>query len=265
QLETDGELSLGLLLGNNCTTPLSWTGIVQVEALPYVVGLALRFHIRDINLYDASHQKSLLIGRGFDLIKGRLIPRLETFSYDLTAPTRQLADLAQAAAPPDAAQRIRLALSTLRLEPDVAVDQYGVRLKLDMTVPEAAPLPSLPVIAAPLTPAELGAWRATLDSWDAFVVFAIKQIGATVADVRLRAQLFDVLLDSRERLVRALSEPQGTSGPDPVRILFLDEWSRLRAIIESAAQRGMLGNRGLEFLSFISAGDALFALRSEEH
>ncbi|HYB91720.1 MAG TPA: lytic transglycosylase domain-containing protein, partial [Candidatus Binataceae bacterium] len=68
------------------------------------------------------------------------------------------------------------------------------------------------------------------------------------------------LLDSRYRLVQALAHPPAASEPDPVRSLFLEFWRRLGASVRSAARRGKLGARSLEFLSFISAGDALFAL-----
>ncbi len=71
--------------------------------------------------------------------------------------------------------------------------------------------------------------------------------------------MLEVLLDNRYRLVKALAHPE-SGGPDPVRILFLDEWNRLGEIIRAAAGRGTLGDRSLEFLGFISAGDALFAL-----
>ena len=99
----------------------------------------------------------------------------------------------------------------------------------------------------------------TFDHWDAFIVFAVKQLGGAVADHQFRDQLFDLLLDSRYRLVTALSQPQANAGPDPIRLIFIDEWTRLRTIIQAAARRGMLGSRALEFLSFITAGDALFA------
>ena len=46
---------------------------------------------------------------------------------------------------------------------------------------------------------------------------------------------------------------------DPVRLLFIDTWTRFDAIVQRAAAHGLLGNRTLEFLSFISAGDALIA------
>jgi hypothetical protein len=122
----------------------------------------------------------------------------------------------------------------------------------------AAPTPT--ASAGPLTQAEIDAWQNMLDNWDAFMVFAIKQLGSAVDDKAVRAQLLDTLLDGRYRLVQALRQPQGVGGPDPVRLLFLDEWTRLRAIIRSTAQRGMLANRTLQFLSLVSAGDALFAL-----
>jgi hypothetical protein len=42
-------------------------------------------------------------------------------------------------------------------------------------------------------------------------------------------------------------------------VLFLDQWRQLRAVMRKAAARGQLGDRALEFLSFLSAGDALMA------
>ena len=72
--------------------------------------------------------------------------------------------------------------------------------------------------------------------------------------------MLQILLDSRYRLVQALNNPPAGGGPDPVRLLFLDEWRQLHDAVRAAARRGMLGAHALEFMSFISAGDALFAL-----
>ncbi|MGH7917234.1 MAG: lytic transglycosylase domain-containing protein, partial [Candidatus Binataceae bacterium] len=134
-------------------------------------------------------------------------------------------------------------------------------LTLSMTVPEAP----APIVASgpapPLTPAQIAAWQTTLDNWDAFTVFAVKQLGLTVNDPRIRDQLFELLTESRYRLAAALARPENLdTGPDPVRILFLATWTRLGKIVREAAGHGLLRNRALEFLEFISAGDALFAL-----
>jgi transglycosylase-like protein with SLT domain len=260
KLETDAKLSVGVSIAGKCVSPLTWSGIVEAETQPYIgPELAIKFRVTNLNLYKPNHEKSLLVGRGFDLIKGNLIPRLEAFSFDLRPPLQQLDTLVQAAAAPDVAERVKTALSTLRPASAVVPEDESLRITLELTVPDV-PTPIATTTAAPLTQAEIDAWQNTLDTWDAFMVFAMKQLGGAVADKEVRAQLLDLLLDSRHRLVEALGEPQAAGGADPVRIIFLDEWSRLRAIIRSTAQRGMLGDRALEFLSFISAGDALFAL-----
>ena len=259
KLETNAELSLGLAVAGKCIAPITWSGIIEVESQPYVgADLAIKFHVTNINLYNSEHKRTILL-RGFDLIKKSLIPRLETFSFDLSAPLRQLEDLVRAAAAPDDAGRVDNALSTLRPMSAVVPEDSGLKLTLELSVPAIA-IPTPAASAAPLSPAEIAAWQAMLDNWDAFSVFAIKQLGGTVEDKQVRSELFDLLLDSRYRLVAALARPEASSGPDPIRVIFIDEWTRLRTIIQSAAQRGMLGNRALEFLSFASAGDALFAI-----
>jgi transglycosylase-like protein with SLT domain len=260
KLETDGELSLGVAVAGKCVAPITWSGIVDITMQPYVgADLAIKFRVANINLYNSKHEKSVLVGRGFDLIKGTLIPRLETFSFDLKTPLHQIEELALAAAAPDVAERVRSALLTLRPKSAVVPEDDALRLPLVLNVEEAAtPTPSAP--APPLSPTEVAAWQTMLDNWDAFIVFAIKQLGGATADKRMREQLFELLLDSRYRLVQALTQPETSMGPDPVRLLFLEDWSRLHAIIQSAAQGGMLGDHALEFLSFVTAGDALFAL-----
>jgi len=207
-LESDGELGLGVPLAENCVGPLSWKGIIAVDAAPYLTSdLTLMFRVTDINLYDRQHQKSLIVGHGFDLIKQNFIPRFQTFKFDLRAPIEEFRALA----------------------------------------------------SGPLTPAELAAWDEQLDQWDAFIVFAIKRIGSTIADKEVRASLLNLLLDGRYRLAQALGQPPAPGGPDPVRVLFLDQWRRLGDVVRTAAARGQLGDRALELLSFVSAGDALMA------
>ncbi|MGH7934720.1 MAG: lytic transglycosylase domain-containing protein [Candidatus Binataceae bacterium] len=262
-LETDGDLSVGIAVGGRCVSPVKWSGIVELDSIPYLTpALALKFRVININLYNPQHQKTLLAGRGFDLVKSYLIPRFEDFSFDLKPGLMQLEDLVQQAATPAVADRVKTALATLRPIRTVVVENNAVRLTLELTVPEvstASPLMTGP--APPLTPAQVAAWQTTLDNWDAFMVFAVKQLGLTVDDPLIRQRLFDVLMDSRYRLVAALAQPRDLSaGPDPVRILFLHVWTQLGQIVRTAAQRGLLHTRSLEFLSFISAGDALFAL-----
>jgi len=259
KLETDGSLMLGVMLGANCVSPIAWHGIIEAEAAPYITPqLQLKFHVVDLNLLDANHQKTLIVGKGFDLIKQNFIPQLETFSFDLSPAFQQFEELVKAGAPPEVAQRVAQTLATLRPEPNLLAADDGVRATIDLTMPAFEPIP-IPSAAAQLTPQELAAFEEKIDQWDAFLVFAIKQMGGITTDAQLRDDLLALLLDSRHRLVDALANPQ-SGGPDPIRLLFLDEWQRLGEIIRAAAQRGTLGSQALQFLSFMSAGDALFAL-----
>ena len=128
QIETGGHLNLGVSVGDHCLSPITWSGIIAADAVPYIAGFALKFRVTNVNLYDYNHQKSLLVERGFDLIKSNLIPALETYSYDLTPAIHELEGLAQMAATDQAA--LHLALATMRLEPVVIADQFGLRLTL---------------------------------------------------------------------------------------------------------------------------------------
>ncbi len=261
KLETDGSLMLGVMMGANCVSPIVWNGIIEADAAPYIAPhLQLKFRVTDINLLDFNHQKTLIAGKGFDLVKQNFIPQLETFTFDLSPAFQQFEELVKAGAPPEVADRVARTLATLRAEPQLLAADDGLRATIDLTVPEFAPIPPTASASAQLTPQELAAFEQKIDQWDSFLVFAIKQMGETSGtDQQLRDDLLALLLDSRHRLVEALANPQ-SGGPDPIRLLFLDEWQRLGEVIREASRRGTLGSQSLQFLSFMSAGDALFAL-----
>jgi hypothetical protein len=260
KLEADGSLMIGAMVGSTCVSPIAWKGIIEAETLPYMgPNLQLKFRITDVNLYDQQHQKTLLAGRGFDLIKENYIPQIQTFTFDLSPAFHQFEDLIKAGAPTEVAERVSRTLASLRAEPELRAEDDGVRATLDFAIPQFAPVPTPSGPPAQLTPQELAAFETQIDQWDSFLVFAVKQMGESSTDAQLRQDLLALLLDSRYRLIQALANPQA-GGPDPIRLLFLDEWQRLGQVIREAAQRGVLGSQSLQFLSFISAGDALFTL-----
>src|ERR1700730_5813879 len=261
QLETANSLGLGVAMGSQCLNAVQWSGIVQALGVPYIApGLQLKFHFTDLNIFDSAHQKTEMVSQGFDLIKGDLIPRLNDFSYDLNPSVKQLTALVSDSMAPDAADRFRAAIASLTAEPNIAALEDVVRAPRVITFPDSPAPAVVPGAAASPTPAELKAFQDELDQWGAFLAFSIKHLGGAVGDQQFRDQLLQILLDSRYRLVKALNNPSAAAGPDPVRLLFLDEWTQLHDAVRAAARRGMLGAHALEFMSFISAGDALFAL-----
>lgn len=257
--QTDANLSVGMAVAGKCLTPVAWDGIAEAQVEPYVAPeWLLKFRVIDLQVFNGAHEKTLVAGQGFDLVKQYFIPPLEQFSFSLKPPIANLTRLIQLGAPPQVAQRVKDALATLSGSGPVEVKADSVRVIVRIDVPEVE-TPPAPASAPALTPAEVQAWSNALDNWDAFVVFAVKQLGLKTDDKQIHDQLFTLLIDSRYKLVQALAHPQSGSGADPVRLLFLEVWGRLGAIIRDAAARNLLGDQTLEFLSFISAGDALVA------
>src|SRR5271170_2423395 len=169
KLETNNSLELGVAMGSQCLNAVQWSGIVQALGVPYIApGLQLKFHFTDLNLYDSAHQKAELVSKGFDLIKGYLVPRLNDFSYDLNPSVKQLAAMITDSIPADAADRVRAAIASLTAEPNIVALDDGVRVTLVMTVPDV-PVAANPGAASSPTPAELKAFPDTLDQWDAFL------------------------------------------------------------------------------------------------
>ena len=91
RLETAASLGLGVAVAGRCVSPITWSGIAEAESSPYIApGLRLKIRIANLNLYNTAHQKTFIVGKGFDLIKQYLIPGLETFTYDLNPAIQQL-------------------------------------------------------------------------------------------------------------------------------------------------------------------------------
>jgi len=248
--QTDANLSVGIAVAGQCLTPVAWEGIAEAQVAPYVApDWLLKFHAIDLQVFNGAHKKTLIAGQGFDLVKQYFFPPLEQFSFSLKPPISNLTRLIQLGTPPQVAQRVKDALATLSSSGPVEVKADSVRVILRIDLPQVE-TPPAPASTAPLTPAEVQAATIALDNWDAFVVFAVKQLGLKTDDKQIHDQLFTLLIDSRYKLVQALAHPQSGSGADPVRLLFLEVWGRLGAIIRDAAARNLLGDQTLEFLRF---------------
>src|SRR3989442_13733348 len=83
----------------------------------------------------------------------------------------------------------------------------------------------------------MAGWQQLLESWDGFLVFVVKDLGAADADPGLRDELLDLLLASRHRLLDALAGGP-VAGVDPVRQLFLDAWDGLRGVVRQSVAHG---------------------------
>ena len=252
-----GSARLGFGFLHFCFAPLSWDGYLDSVASPEIGrDWQLRFRDLDSHLYDAEWRRTAVASRLWELVKGRFEERIEAFHFDLAPPIDEAAALIRATSPPEHAEPVLAALRTLRPR-GVTAEADGVKVQVAVDLPPPTPVIAVP--EAPLSPEELQRWQAALESWDAFLVFVIKDLGLAGHDPEVRAELFDLLLASRHELLAALaSEPR--PGVDPVRQLFLKTWDRLHDVVRHAALRGGLEGRALRYTTFLAAGDALAAV-----
>ena len=113
---------------------------------------------------------------------------------------------------------------------------------------------------APITSAQAAAWRIASENVANFLAGAAGQIRAIVPDQQLAGELGAVVDDSRKRATQAAAQPPSNRDPLP---LLRDDWDRLRTIVKRAAYQNLAGGHTLELLSFVTVGDALFAIDSE--
>lgn len=258
RIEMRGNARVGLSFLGFCFAPVRWHGFLRSYATPSVsAGWQLGFRDLDSELLDADRRRTTVASRVWDLVKDRVEVELGGFSYDLSPPVADVQGLVRASAGRDSAVQIARALAGLRpLRTSAGPDGVTVTAALD--VPDVLrPEPSEPEPA--LGALELARWQASLESWDAFLVFVVKDLGTVARRPAVRDDLFDLLMRSRQELLVVLAGgPQ--EGADPVRRLFLDTWNGLRAIVREAALHGDLDARAARYLTFVTAGDALAAI-----
>src|SRR5262245_2375730 len=252
------EAGLGML--GYCMASVGWQGHVEFTAQPELgADWQLRLRVADTQLYDANRQKSGVASRVWDAVKGWAEQALPTFAFDVGPPVQEMKSaLAQFAGPPGSPSAI-LAAAVQSLRPvGLATDADGLKVGLAMILPDV--MPAAPAPEPALTPAQVKRWQSTLDHWDGFLTFVIKDLGGT-GDYATRTELLDLLLSARHDLLAVLGrgpEP----GVDPVHQLFATVWSRLRPIMRRLAAGVPDETRALRYMTFLAAGDALTALKA---
>ena len=256
-----GSAALGVELLGSCQSAAAWRGAMRFVLVPHLDAAGrLRMRVVDSQLTDAGTGNAPALGLIWEMSKRHLHPHLESFSFDVQALRTALLAILRSVAPPQHSAALEQALTQLSvLEP--RVEATGIIVPIALEVPDAwlaaAPVPA--AAAAPLTEAELELLDAALQPWDAFLAYAIKQIALDSADSALRSRLFTLLLESRYQL-SAILAGEAPAGGDPLRMLFIDAWNELRAILADAQRAGLLDASLVRYALFIDAGDALVAL-----
>jgi hypothetical protein len=251
-----GEARLGTDLGATCLSPIAWGGSIELYERPRVDGWRLRFDVVDSNLYNEQGEKTLLVGQLWDRIKDSVQPRFSAVTIDLGGPFRDLREFLSVIVAPSNAEEARRAIDSLH-PVSVSAAPKGIVIEAAFEITEATGTPAPSATEAPLSEAEIDAFTARANQWDAFLTFVIKSLGAKTLSKPARQALLETLIDARYQIAEALAAPSRKE--DPVRQLFLKTWDRLRPVADDIA-RDLPGADAIAILTFLAAGDALATL-----
>ncbi len=257
-LEVELTLSGGAPVGTQCLLRFDWHGRVALQELVALddANEQLTFRVIDSRILRSDGTAGVpdVLWRW---IKRFGHPAIETFRIDLSTLVAGLGDLLELAVPRATETAPAHAFNT-RLQYPRATAQ-ALQVELAFEIP-ATPSESLAARAA-LTDAELAAWDAHWQAWDSFATWVIRFLALAVDD-ELRFALVDTLVQARYALRDALVADNRSV--DPVRELFTDTWTRLAPLVAQAV-RDVDSATALNYLAFVSAGDALAAIDASGH
>lgn len=247
-LVTDMRASVGTPMLGKCRFAKTWDGVVETVQTAEVSSgrSAVAFRVVESKLLRAEEGASVLPDFMQGWINDYVHPRLSAVTVDLAPAVNGIDELLGMTL---SGHQGSAALTGVRTSPEALI------ATLTLNVPDALP-GWAPGQQPPLSDAELTAWDANWQAWDAFATWTIITL-ASDAGAELTRALGDTLLEARYDLREALES--NDRARDPVRDLFLKTWARLAPLLHDA-DLPVPGGQALRFAGFISAGDALVTL-----
>ncbi|MEE4277923.1 MAG: lytic transglycosylase domain-containing protein [Halieaceae bacterium] len=256
----------GARLFGSCRGPDPVEGRVLMELAPRagIEGESVVFDAQSVEFRSSDGSESLLTRPSRALADALLVPRLQDLRVEVGSSLREIDALLEGfLEPEEAGQAVLAAPGQLRA---VAVEDGGMRVDLgfelasrvlEAQADESGETPAAPV-PEPFDPTD-PSWDRVEDALDGFATVVVRYLGPRIDDEELRLELLALLIDVRTEVATMLFEaPAAEAQEDPLRLLFLDTWTRLGAILERLPPGDP---EDLDYLlrlsSFIAAGDAL--------
>ena len=250
-VRSTGAAEWGAPVGDVCTLPFTWHGVVEVVERPTLEPgrPVIHFEVADSALYRKDGRRAVIASQFWGWIRGYVEPRMASISVDLAGPVAELREALPLFLPAAYASDASATLASVSLAA-VRVQDEALAIDVALTSPDP-PAGSVPQAEPPLDVHEV-------EQWDAFLTFVVKQIADDVSDMSLRTALLAVLLDSRYDVVEALTKAT-PDARDPVPELFRSAWARLAPTLRDL-EGTLPGGVALRYLAFVAAGDALLAI-----
>ena len=258
KITMQGMAYLGEAKNGACMGSLDWKGFVEISAEPWLdpATSSLALKITGYRLLDENHNMDHPNLKLYSIVKTNLYPRIEAHRVDFSSQMTELRSLLLTMLPgrPDDAKALAdsLTVKKLKMSPD------GRGVLIEVRVP--------PTFARPTQDERIAKmWQQQkqrrLESWDAFLTFAIKRMARRNAGPE-REKILAALLDARYAIAEVqFSVDAGDREQLPV--LFTRTWDQVRsAAMEVNA--GMQPGKVLQgATSFVTTADAALSLSEE--
>lgn len=250
-LEARAAVVLGASLAGNCVTPFAWHGYVAFTQHPVLLqNWGLVFETRDVVLYDHDHH--VVTGTAWNLVKSLVAAAMHRIELQLAPPVSEFKSFILPFFPDDLRKGTQRMLDSMR-PGRVRVMPDGLHLEIlaDVrTVYRASERTTREPVSGKALAGLIKVWQ----TWDVFLVSAIRTLAGRNLSADDRRTLLDALLQTRYEFSAALST--GTLKRGFVRTQFIRTWKKIRPLFTHYLQHNPAGTR-LGYLAFFSATQAL--------
>ncbi len=253
---------VGTVLRDTCLSIINWNGFIEIFQEPLLSSSSgvVEFRVVDSKIYTEDGKSQGVLGTLWNWIKQYVHPRFNRLQLDLHPVLNELKELLELVflLNPDGIRQVMDSVSFGSVDVANGRIELGIRIDVPEYTVSTVPAESEPV----LTEDELIRWEEAWQHWDAFLTLVIKHAGTDTDIHDLRSALLAVLLDARQDLLEVLI-PSVPDAPDPVPELFVKTWERLAPELRRVSETQPTAS-ALNYLSFITAADALLAIQTVE-
>ena len=238
-----------------CVTPFTWEGSVVLWQRPRINGQwQLSFETVNSVVLDTTGRQIKAVDLLWNLIKDHVHGYLGRIAINLAPPVADMkASLLPMFGPGQQAMAQRFLASMRPEQPVVRAEGVQLHILAEIDLPPRTEAP-------PPAPASQQDYARVIElwhSWDAFLIFQLKQFTEYPLSEEDRQVLLDTMLTARYEFSSAIAEQQVTTGF--IRDQFLRGWTQLAPVFRNHLPKRRKNNL-LGYLAFFTASDALRVL-----
>ncbi len=251
RFQTKVQIKWGSAVMGSCVSPVQWEGSVLLWQRPQInERWQLSFQTANSVVLDKQHKQTKVIDLIWSLLKDHVHSYINRIAIDLAPPVNDMkASLLPMFGPEHQQKGLRF-LASMRpeaplLHPDGV--QVNIRAEIETSGARAEPAP---ILDQERYARVLELWH----TWDAFLIFQLKQFTDAPLTDEDRRILLDAMLSARYEFTDAIGENRLSN--EFIRGQFLNGWSQLAPVFRNHLYNRKRNNL-LGYLAYFTAHDAL--------